>query len=103
MSILIINEDMPENCYECSFSRWEDGWEETYLVCDILVKKVSEDKRHKKCPLTEIIRCKDCLHWKHSEIRPNYCDVWDWCNTAEDYCSYAERREVRKNDKERSN
>lgn len=41
----------------------------------------------------EIIRCKDCVHWKHSSIRPNYCEVWEWCNQADDFCSFAERRE----------
>ena len=41
----------------------------------------------------EVIRCKDCKHWKHSTIRPNYCDVWDWCNRANDFCSFAERGE----------
>ena len=40
----------------------------------------------------ELIRCKDCKHWKHSTIRPNYCDVWDWCNRADDFCSFAERK-----------
>ena len=40
----------------------------------------------------KIIRCKNCLHWQHSEIHPNYCEVWNWCNTAEDFCSFAERR-----------
>lgn len=40
----------------------------------------------------QIIRCKDCVHWKHSSIRPNYCDVWDWCNQADDFCSFAERK-----------
>ena len=39
-----------------------------------------------------LIRCKDCLHFKHSDIRPNYCEVWDWQNTDKDYCSFAERR-----------
>ena len=40
----------------------------------------------------EVVRCKDCLHFKHSDIRPNYCEVWDWQNTDKDYCSFAERR-----------
>ena len=40
----------------------------------------------------EIIRCKDCAHWKHSTVRPSYCEVWDWNNAATDYCSFAERR-----------
>lgn len=35
----------------------------------------------------EIIRCKDC---KHYEGRP--CGIVDWYNTADDFCSRAERR-----------
>ena len=36
----------------------------------------------------EIIRCKDC---KHYDGRP--CGIVDWYNTADDFCSRAERRE----------
>lgn len=35
----------------------------------------------------EIIRCKDC---KHYDGRP--CGIVDWYNTADDFCSRAERR-----------
>ena len=35
----------------------------------------------------EIIRCKDC---KHYDGRP--CGIVDWYNTADDFCSKAERR-----------
>jgi hypothetical protein len=42
--------------------------------------------------VSEIIRCKDCIHWKHSDVRKNYCEVFDWMNTADDFCSFAERR-----------
>lgn len=35
----------------------------------------------------EIIRCRDC---KHYDGRP--CGIVDWWNTADDYCSRAERR-----------
>lgn len=66
-------------------------------------KKVYSEERHEYVvPVAEldwlpsaepeIIRCKDCLHWKHSEIRPNYCGVWEWCNTGNDFCSFAERK-----------
>lgn len=36
---------------------------------------------------SEIIRCKDC---KHYDGRP--CEIVDWYNTADDFCSRAERR-----------
>ena len=35
----------------------------------------------------ELIRCKDC---KHYDGRP--CGIVDWYNTADDFCSRAERR-----------
>lgn len=35
----------------------------------------------------KIIRCKDC---KHYDSRP--CGIVDWYNTADDFCSKAERR-----------
>ena len=25
----------------------------------------------------EIIRCKNCMHWKHSDVRKNYCEGLD--------------------------
>ena len=72
-------EDLP-NCY--------NGFSDTYdkaCIIGALEELPSAEP--------EIIRCKDCKHWKHSTIIPNYCDVWDWCNRADDFCSFAERRE----------
>ena len=40
----------------------------------------------------EITHCAECSHWKHSAIRKSYCEVFDWVNTADDFCSFAERR-----------
>ena len=40
----------------------------------------------------EITHCAECLHWKHSAVRKSYCEVFDWVNTADDFCSFAERR-----------
>jgi hypothetical protein len=45
----------------------------------------------------EIIRCKDCIHWKHSDVRKNYCEVFDWINNEDDFCSFAERKRDGKN------
>ena len=40
----------------------------------------------------EITHCAECIHWKHSDVRKSYCEVFDWVNEAEDFCSFAERR-----------
>ena len=40
----------------------------------------------------QITHCAECIHWKHSSARKSYCEVFDWMNTAEDFCSFAERR-----------
>ena len=42
----------------------------------------------------ELVRCKDCVHWKHRSFDDkHYCDVFDWLSTKNDYCSFAEREE----------
>ena len=38
--------------------------------------------------MKELIRCKDCKHWKSSKIRPNYCEVFDWCSDSDDGCTF---------------
>ena len=50
----------------------------------------------------EIVRCKDCKHWKEGTVY-SYCDklygigmgvldVYDYMTAEDDYCSRAERR-----------
>lgn len=56
------------------------------------VEKEAIDMAIEALTQPQIIRCKDCVHWKHSNIRPNYCDIWEWCNQADDFCSFAERK-----------
>lgn len=41
----------------------------------------------------EITHCADCIHWKHSAARKSYCEVFDWMSKAEDFCSFAERKD----------
>lgn len=54
--------------------------------------------------LVEVVRCKDCKHWKNTSYDTVTEDHWGecrkplgdyrYCETAEnDYCSYGERRE----------
>ena len=39
-----------------------------------------------------VVRCKDCKHFKHGNIRPNFCEVFDWSNEKSDFCSFGERK-----------
>ena len=50
--------------------------------------------KHLPSTQQEIIHCRECIHWKHSDVRKNYCEVFDWMNTAEDFCSFAERKDT---------
>ena len=50
-------------------------------------KKVIEYLKRAPSAQPEVVRCKDC---KHYDGRP--CGIVDWYNTAEDFCSRAERR-----------
>lgn len=40
-----------------------------------------------------VIRCKDCVHFKRSEVLGNTCALTDNHVTKKDYCSKAERKE----------
>lgn len=40
-----------------------------------------------------VIRCKDCVHFKQSEVLGNTCALTDNHVTEKDYCSKAERKE----------
>lgn len=41
----------------------------------------------------ELIRCKDCVHFKQSKVLGNTCALTDNHVTKKDYCSKAERKE----------
>ena len=49
----------------------------------------------------EIIRCKDCKHWREGTTTYSYCDklfrmgvldIYDYMTTEDEFCSNAERR-----------
>lgn len=40
-----------------------------------------------------VIRCKDCVHFKRSEVLGNTCALTDNHVTKKDYCSKAERKD----------
>lgn len=52
---------------------------------DCIITKCESNHHYTK---SEIIRCREC---KHYDGRP--CGIVDWYNTADDFCSNAERRQ----------
>lgn len=104
MSILVKGMQMPTTCRYCEFERiGQYGGEWCALTkTDIPRKPI---KRLKDCPLVEvvmpnivhrlndieIVRCKDCK-WKQGAECVRFADVRPF---PEDYCSRAERKEVK--------
>lgn len=94
MSVLIPTEhmEMPKSCVKCIFMQTSR--------CKVIPKWMSQDManklyhgRHDKCPLTELIHCKDCIHHKPFPFSEEHiCDVFDWESEDKDFCSFAERR-----------
>ena len=78
--------------------RWDSGCWMRYR----LFEKVLKEQPTVEQP--EIIRCKDCCYWIPGLITDNDCFIPPKCGKwkcqqmvghfADDYCSYAERREV---------
>lgn len=55
-------EEMPNCCiWDCPLAR-EDGG-----ACQLADVRTSDKERPKDCPLTEIVTCKNCKHWKDSD------------------------------------
>lgn len=42
---------------------------------------------------TEVVRCKDCIHWSDEFHWCNIRDSYGWDYKPDDYCSYGERIE----------
>lgn len=64
------------------------------LTIPIVVDWDGIKDRIKNSDLVEVVRCKDCKHYRDS-FPYDTCDVFDAKATdAEDYCSYGERKET---------
>ena len=52
-----------------------------------------------KYDAVEVVRCKDCLHYRPMVAFDGecMCDVFQWKSEPMDYCSFAERKEVKDN------
>ena len=48
-----------------------------------------------KTDFVELVRCRECIHWKASSHKDlYYCEYFDWGITEDDFCSYGERRAI---------
>lgn len=62
------------------------------MITEQIVRIETDGDETKAEVVGEIVRCKDCKHYRDS-FPYNTCDVFDAMATdAEDYCSYGERR-----------
>lgn len=87
MSVLVKGMEKPEHCGYCRFRY--DG------ICHALQKtQYSMDE----CPLSELIRCKDCANWD-TEWTPSsgdgshYCPMIDLETNESFYCASSERKD----------
>lgn len=99
MSVIVNGMEMPKNCEVCDIKSWDnDGY-----VCPFSGVMTLNIGRQGSCPLGEIIRCKDCKHWREGTtytycdklFRMGVLDIYDYMTTDDDFCSYAERKENR--------
>lgn len=87
MSVLIKCLEMPTTCTMCWLNTFCGVWNTEP------VKHKGFNERLENCPLTELIRCKDCKHWACDDSE-SYCYELGIFNTdMNSYCSYAKRKE----------
>lgn len=68
--------------------------EESIMVSINLKSLVEKIESLPTADVEEVVRCKDCVHYKpflHKKNR-KYCFKFDHTTTAEEFCSFAERR-----------
>ena len=59
---ILIDMDMPKLCQYCHL------WDEEYMACKL-------HKPNGKCPLREVVMCKDCKHYEGHDV--------GWCPKLE--------------------
>ena len=91
MSVLIKDMEMPTSCTMCWLNTFCGVWNTEP------VKHKGFNERLESCPLTELIRCKDCIHFDG-----HYCHNKWWgdgygnytspIKSKDGHCDWAERR-----------
>ncbi len=93
MSIMVDGIGLPRNgCIGCYFRTAKYcGLKESN---DYVWNYAEKGTRPDDCPITELIRCKDCAHYQESYVGPFYeCDLDDSYREENDYCSNAKGKE----------
>lgn len=99
MSVIVNGMKMPDCCGSCPLLEYDDYATGKEHHCNALNVAMSWDDlpegRRKDCPLTELIRCKDCIYFtpEKSGEHWNVCRFYDAPKTADGYCNDAERKE----------
>ena len=89
MSVLIKGLEMPTTCTMCWLNTFCGVWNTEP------VKHKGFNERLENCPLTELIRCKDCKYWdvSKSNIMNHTCHWGYFLKKEDDYCSWAKPKE----------
>lgn len=73
---------------DSDLARWDSGrWIRYKLFENVM-------DRQKKVDVAEVVRCKDCKHWKQAEKpwdKGHYCEWAGWMIGAMGFCVYGER------------
>ena len=87
MSVLIKDMEMPTTCTMCWLNTFCGVWNTEP------VKHKGFNERLENCPLTELIRCKDCRRFVNEDDE-TWCVLWAGQKTNPDaFCSYAKRKD----------
>jgi len=96
MSVIVNDMRLPDCCGSCKLSNPEDEG----LYCTPLEKLMwfwldeVPDGRLPKCPLVELIRCKDCKHSKPIDSEWLECQHDKRVMKPSGFCSWAEPKET---------
>ena len=88
MSVLIKDMEMPTTCTMCWLNTFCGVWNTEP------VKHKGFNERLENCPLTELIRCKDCKYYTGYECQRTKVSNIRVITNEDDYCSRAEPKEV---------
>jgi hypothetical protein len=103
--IAIKGMEMPKNCSQCNLCV-EDKYAD--MTCTLLGEEweetdYNENHRDEKCPLVEIVTCKDCKYYRNKGNKYSYCtkrlnvdSITDRYREPDYFCANGERKEFLK-------
>lgn len=61
---------------------------------ELISRQKAEIEKLAASDVVSVVRCRDCIHCEaggYTDLL--YCEYFDWGITADDFCSYGERRD----------